>query len=344
MKKVLGIVLAALCAGSALAQITVNSSHAPAIGTTMSSFGTTNNVDWTPGSGSNQTWNIAGFDYTQDGGGTYVLPSSTPYSGTFPAATHCVTAGDNTWTYYRVANDGLYFAGFVALADTVEIIQDPEPDALVVRFPCTMGTNWTSVIRISFVISNDPELIMTTVDSSIVTVDGWGNLTAPGWTEAALRAASHGYMSTYMNGMPIGETTEDWSYFWITQDGNRGASYSNPDATGPNFTEGEVGYTTSGASDAGPVRGPVAESFKLSQNYPNPFNPSTTLPIELAKSGEVELTIYNEMGQVVSQMNYDLGAGQHSLPIDGSAWSSGNYFAKVMAGNEVQSTRMVLVK
>lgn len=342
MKKVLGIVLAALCAGSALAQITVNSSHAPAIGTTMSSFGTTSNVNWTPGSGSNQTWNVSGFEFIQDGGGTYVVPSSTPYAATFPTATHCVTAGDNVWTYYRVANDGLYYSGQVVLADTLEIIQDTEPDALVMRFPCTMGTNWTSVMRISFEII--PGFVSTTVDSSLNSVDGWGNLTAPGWTEAALRVASHGYLSSFMNGVPVGETTEDWSYFWITQNGNRGARYSNPDATGPNFTDGEVGYTTDGTSDAGPVRGPVAESFKLSQNYPNPFNPSTTLPIELAKSGKVELTIYNEMGQVVTQMNYDLGAGQHNLPIDGSAWSSGNYFAKVMAGNEVQSTRMVLVK
>ncbi|MBL0063277.1 MAG: T9SS type A sorting domain-containing protein [bacterium] len=342
MKKVLGIVLAALCAGSALAQITINSGNAPAIGSTMASYGTTGNVDWNPGSGSNQTWNITSFDYTQDGGGTYVLPSSTPYAATFPSATHCVTAGDNTWSYYRVANDGLYFVGFVALADTLEIIQDPEPDALVLRFPCTMGTNWTTVIRITYEIL--PGFVMTTVDSSTNTVDGWGNLTAPGWTEAALRASSHGYLSSYMNGQPLGEATESWSYMWVTQNGNRGASYSNPDATGPGFTTGEVGYTTTGTVDVDPIRGPVAENFKLSQNYPNPFNPNTTLPIELAKSAKVELTIYNEVGQVVSTMSYDLSAGQHNLPIDGSAWSTGSYFANVKAGDEAQTTRMLLVK
>lgn len=342
MKRMFVLLLAALCASTVFAQITLTQSNAPAMGSSMISYGTTAEVSFSPGSGANQTWDISSFGYEIDGGGTYVQPSTTPYEDTFPTATHCVTAGDNTWTYYRVATNGIYFLGFVALADTMEIIQNPDDDVLLIPFPCTMGTNWTSVMRISFEII--PGFVTTTVDSSLYTVDGWGTLTTPAWSAAALRASSHGYLSQYMNGMPIGETSETWDYAWFTQDGNRGASYTNIDATGPNFTTGEVGYTSEGTSDADPVRGPVAESFRVSQNYPNPFNPNTVLPIELAKSATVEVTIYNEVGQVVLQQSHNLTAGQHSLPIDGSAWSSGSYFAKVMAGNEVQATRMTLVK
>ena len=155
---------------------------------------------------------------------------------------------------------------------------------------------------------------------------------------------AQGWFKNLVHGQQIGETIEDWGCNWVTANGGRTASYTNPDATGPNFTTGEIDFSSAGTVDVDPIRGPIAENFKVSQNYPNPFNPSTTLPIEMAKSGKVELTIYNEMGQVVSQMNYDLGVGQHELPIDGSARSTGSYFANVKTGTEAQTTKMVLVK
>lgn len=342
MKKFLSIVLAALFAGSALAQITVNSGDAPEIGLTTTNYSTIDNVTWSPGSGSNQTWNIGSFNFTEDGVSQYVSPSSTPYASTFPNATHCQTVDNSTWTYFRVANNGMYFQGFATQVDTFEFVQVPDEESLLLPFPCTMGTSWTSVMRIT--IEPFPGFESTTVDSSIYTVDGWGTLTTPVWTEPALRGMTHGYSTSYLNGVPIGETTEDWTYMWITENAARTAGYSNFEATGPDFTTGDVVYSHEGTIDVDPIRGPLAENFKLSQNYPNPFNPTTNLPLDLAKSSKIEMTIYNETGQVVQHMSYDLGAGHHELPIDGSAWSTGSYFAKVMAGNEVQTTRMVLVK
>ena len=342
MKYFFAIVLAALCAGSAVAQISINSSHAPQNGLVISNNSTIDDVSWSPGSGSNQTWNITSYDYTADATIEYISPVGTPYASSFPTATQCVTSGGFSWTYYRIENSGMYLQGFATLVDTFEFIQIPDDEILLIPFPCNMGTNWTTVMRITM--EPAPGFVSMTVDSTINTVDGWGTLTTPEWTESALRMYSHGFTSIYLNGMPIGQTTEDWSYSWLTQNASHGAGYSSATATGPNFTTGDVYYTTTGTIDADPVRGPIAVNFKLSQNYPNPFNPSTTLPIELAKSSTVELTIYNEVGQVVQQMSYELGAGQHDLSINGSAWSTGSYFAKVMAGNEVQTTRMVLAK
>ncbi len=43
----------------------------------------------------------------------------------------------------------------------------------------------------------------------------------------------------------------------------------------------------------------VSNIYSLSQNYPNPFNPSTKIQFSLAEKSNVELEIYNVIGQRV---------------------------------------------
>ena len=44
----------------------------------------------------------------------------------------------------------------------------------------------------------------------------------------------------------------------------------------------------------------LPESLVLEDNYPNPFNPSTTIRVALPEAGEVKLTVYNILGQPVT--------------------------------------------
>jgi subtilisin-like proprotein convertase family protein len=89
---------------------------------------------------------------------------------------------------------------------------------------------------------------------------------------------------------------------------------------------------------------PLANTITVEQNYPNPFNPTTVLPVQLAKPGRLDLTIFNELGRIVSRRAFDFPAGSHILPIDGTTWSSGAYFAQIRTGNEMKSVQMQLVK
>ena len=342
MRTLFAFALCALITGSVFAQITLNQSNAPSIGQTDSKHAAgTETFTGTTGSG-NINWDMTSYNFGSTGGTEYIDPATTIFADSFPTATVATTIpGTSTYSYMRVASNGIWYLGFgTELGGGITNIADV--DALMLPFPCTNNTTWTGVIRVTY--EPIPGFSSVSIDSTIYTVNAWGNLTTPLWTESALRILSHGYVTGYLNGQPVGPTTESWDYQWITADPMRSMSFSNSGATGPEYTVGDLIYTTAATVDVDPIRGPIAENFKLSQNYPNPFNPSTTLPIEMAKSGKVELTIYNEMGQVVSQMNYDLGAGQHELPIDGSAWSTGSYFAKVMTGSEAQTTKMVLVK
>ena len=55
-------------------------------------------------------------------------------------------------------------------------------------------------------------------------------------------------------------------------------------------------------------------AFALGANYPNPFNPATTIPVSVAAgAGDVDLTIYNVLGQPVRHVwNGPLVAGEHT--------------------------------
>jgi hypothetical protein len=346
MKNVLRIVALVAISVTSFAQITLTQANVPSVGETSGSY-SASAVTFDPSAtGGNANWNITSYNFSDDEyNSTYVTPSSTPFAAEFPTANIATAQGvdpDISYTYFRSAGNGLYLLGIATNAGGSETILVPDNEVLVIPFPMTMGTGWSSVYRLTY--EAVPGFSVTNVDSSRIEIQAWGTMTTPLWTESCLKALNHSFNASYLNGQQQGPTTERWSYAWFTLNPSRTVDFDNQSATGPNYTNGELTYSVSGTTHTPSQRGPVAESFKLSQNYPNPFNPTTNLPVELAKSAKVDVTIYNEMGQVVQSMNFDLSAGQHDLPIDGSAWSTGNYFAKVTAGSEAQTTRMVLVK
>jgi len=87
----------------------------------------------------------------------------------------------------------------------------------------------------------------------------------------------------------------------------------------------------------------VPASFTLSQNYPNPFNPTTTIKYTLPTAFDVELHVYNLLGQKVRTLisNQIQSAGQHIVQWNGkdesdSAVASGTYIYRLVA-HELES-------
>jgi hypothetical protein len=88
-----------------------------------------------------------------------------------------------------------------------------------------------------------------------------------------------------------------------------------------------------------------ALSFQLHQNYPNPFNPTTTIAYSLTQSADVELKVYNLLGQEVAVLaEGSQSAGLHQVRWDASEQASGIYLYRLRAGDAVTTKKMLLLK
>lgn len=84
----------------------------------------------------------------------------------------------------------------------------------------------------------------------------------------------------------------------------------------------------------------------LGQNYPNPFNPATTIGYSISADSHVTLKLYNTAGELVATMVDEFqSAGAHSVYYDaGESLSRGIYFYQLIAGDFVDTKRMVVLK
>ncbi|MBU0475963.1 MAG: T9SS type A sorting domain-containing protein [Bacteroidetes bacterium] len=86
-------------------------------------------------------------------------------------------------------------------------------------------------------------------------------------------------------------------------------------------------------------------SYELQQNYPNPFNPSTTINYSIAKDSNVDISVFNILGQKVKNLvNSRHSAGVYNVKFEASNLSSGVYIYQIKADNILISKKMMLVK
>ena len=105
-------------------------------------------------------------------------------------------------------------------------------------------------------------------------------------------------------------------------------------------------------SDPGAAKAVVQtrpEAFSLADNFPNPFNPATTIQYALPQAADVELTVYNVIGQPVRTLVAEYqSAGRYAVEWDatddsGHSLSSGMYFYRLQAGEEFREVKKMLL-
>ncbi len=94
----------------------------------------------------------------------------------------------------------------------------------------------------------------------------------------------------------------------------------------------------------------LPDHFALEQNYPNPFNPSTTISYDLPQISQVRIEIFNMLGQLVKTLiDKQQEAGSYQTIWDGQdenghRVSSGIYFYKIVASEQIKTKKMILIK
>ncbi len=106
-----------------------------------------------------------------------------------------------------------------------------------------------------------------------------------------------------------------------------------------------MGITTGIADRDAVVEGTLPEAVELLQNFPNPFNPTTMIGWRMKERGRVKLSVVDLLGREVAVLVDDEeSAGMHSVIWNAAGFTSGQYYARLVAGGTVQVKSMVLVK
>ncbi|MGD8781391.1 MAG: T9SS type A sorting domain-containing protein [Ignavibacteria bacterium] len=89
----------------------------------------------------------------------------------------------------------------------------------------------------------------------------------------------------------------------------------------------------------------LPDEFKLEQNYPNPFNPTTNIAYSIPKQTNVNITIYDLLGNKLSVLLDEIKTrGNYTTEFDGSNLTSGVYYYYMKTEEFAKTKKMLLLK
>jgi photosystem II stability/assembly factor-like uncharacterized protein len=140
----------------------------------------------------------------------------------------------------------------------------------------------------------------------------------------------------------FGSTTETKSYSFIVSNAPAGLHY---------YRLKQIDFD--GSHEYSPsveIEGPLPGDFVLHQNHPNPFNPSTSITFSLPVDSDVQLSLYNMLGQKIADIeNNQFQAGTHKIDFVAEGLSSGTYIYVINANGSngvdfVEAKKLTLMK
>ena len=89
----------------------------------------------------------------------------------------------------------------------------------------------------------------------------------------------------------------------------------------------------------------INDGINLLGNNPNPFNPETNITFYINETNNIDLIIYNLLGQVIHKENNKIyPAGYNSITYVPDNELSGIYFYQISSFNLTKTGRMMIIK
>jgi hypothetical protein len=95
----------------------------------------------------------------------------------------------------------------------------------------------------------------------------------------------------------------------------------------------------------------IPNSIELYGNYPNPFNPSTKIKFSIPETGNINIRVYNTIGELIEDFEYYGSAGINEFTFEASLLSTGIYFYEISLNSSNLGTsftsktgKMILLK
>ena len=115
--------------------------------------------------------------------------------------------------------------------------------------------------------------------------------------------------------------------------------------------ESALGDLTAAKSIASPVGdNPIPLRTEITSVYPNPFNPAARISLSLAKTGPVDVAVFDIKGRRIRTLKSGvLQQGEHELTWrgqddSGQSVASGVYFCRMVADSRIRTEKMLLAQ
>jgi len=309
------------------------------------------------GSLGNNTWDFSNLLLNNQFTAISVSPFYSPFISEFPGANYVTETASNfmnistnLFSYINLTENGFYILGSKiqsSIQDTIfaeKVTYNPPQNSLI--FPLSYLTEWDDIFEV-----NSTELLngnIISLNSEIQRIhykcDAYGMIQTP--QKVLLPALRLKADKTTFNRV-TGNYNREINYQYITPEGFS-ASFSAIDTLAPdtgcikikNFVWTYLGFVNVSSEEQSP------SAYTLEQNYPNPFNPLTKIKFSIRKQTNVNLSIYDILGNKIKTiLNEELSPGTYCntwTPENSTA--SGIYFCKLIANDFSKSVKMIYIK
>ncbi len=224
------------------------------------------------------------------------------------------------WSNLLIAGGSFNLAGGISAPNVA--VYGSIPIAPTLINPCSITTDsltplldWTDIPNATsygIQVATDPNFLNIIINSSLLPISQYQIV------QPLLPLTTYFWRANAVNGLGTGP----WSLicFFIT-----------PNIDGVNNTQKIPGV------------------FRLYQNYPNPFNPTTTIkfdvPLSTKNSTRVEIKLFDLTGKEIAVLyNRETLPGSYTIYAHAENLSSGLYFYKLIAGEFIQTNKMMIIK